>query len=461
MLKIPRKALLWLFIPPFLLMLFFVCPQYLSYELKECYFHLCCQLVFIYVLWTLILGKIKVDILEPIVLVSFVHVLLFEITPIVCLITERIYFFGTYVWGGCIKGTYISTLGYCVLLMFYFSKSPNLTTYDDAKEINVEKNEMCLYINYIIWMIAFICNVIVILGSGLNIRYILTGGRVLMESEATSKSSFGFLVIVAYAMIPSFIYILEMGKNKMAKLSLFYLMFMSFYVRGFRFIMIAVLMAPIIYNYLKKNKRPKLYMIAIILIAFSIFSGYMQFARAAIRAGSGGEIDLSVVFNIKNISDMLIDNFEIVKTYYGIVEHFPKDFFYLLGSEMIVYTVVLFVPRFIWPSKPQPPIYTVISGAINEAGRVAGTAYPYIGEYYFEFGVIGVCICMAFLGRLLRKLHVYMYTKNYHDYVLYSCVFPLLLQILIRGYTPTNFYMILAVMLPIFITRKIVSQEKD
>lgn len=459
MLKIPRKALIWFVLLPLLVMLFFICPQSLISELKECYFHLCAQLLFIYVLWTFVLGTRDVDMLEPIVLVSFIHVLLFEITPVVCLLTDRISFFGTYVWGGCIKGTYISTLGYCVLMAFYYSKSYYRTVYGDMEEIHIEKRNACLYFNYIVWIIAFICNFIVILGYGLNIRYLLTGGRDLMESEVTSKSSFGFLVIIAYAMIPSFLYILELGKNKIIKVVFFYLMFMSFYVRGFRFIMIAVLMAPIIYNYLKKNKRPKLYMIVILLIALSVFSGYMQFARAAIRAGSGGGIDLSIVFNFENITDMLIDNFEIVKTYYAIVEHFPKDVFYLLGSEMIVYTLVLFVPRFIWPGKPQPPIYTVISGAVNDASRTAGTSYPYIGEYYFEFGVIGVCVCMAILGRLLRRLQSYMYTKNCHDYVLYSCVFPLLLQILIRGYTPTNFYMILAVILPTLISRKIVSQE--
>ena len=106
----------------------------------------------------------------------------------------------------------------------------------------------------------------------------------------------------------------------------------------------------------------------------------MQFARASIRAGSGGSIPIEQIFNFDNIVEMLVENFEIFKTYYAIVEHFPKDIPFMLGKEIFLYTTVMLVPRFIWPGKPQPAIYEVISKAVNgsytmEVNNIATAQY--------------------------------------------------------------------------------------
>lgn len=450
----------WIMALVIILYCFLRVPNALTSELKECYYHLCLQLVIYFFLWICLTLKCDIDILEPIVLFTVIHILLFEITPLVCLHIERISFFGTYVWGGCVKGTYISTLGYLVLTFSYFGGSKREKKCVERIEIeSIQNVKDCLMFNYIIWLIAFTCNMIVILGYGLNFRYVLTGGRTIIDVEEGTKSNFGFLVIIAYAMIPSFLYIFEYGRSKIAKFVLFYLMFMSFYVRGFRFIMIAVIMAPLVLCALKKNKRPGLFLIVLIFVGLTIFSGYMQFARMAIRSGIGGRISLNTVFNFENIATMLIDNFEIVKTYYAIVEHIPRDIFYLLGAEMIFYTLILFVPRFIWSGKPQPPIYQIISHTVNSSSREAGTSYPYLGEYYFEFGVIGVCVLMFVMGKVMKKLQTIMWERNFHALALYSCIYPLILQVLIRGYTPTNFYMILAVIMPIVLSKRISKQS--
>ena len=449
------KGFIWVELFLIILSIFLMCPIDLNEELKKCYYQLCVQLIIFYILWSIILSKVNIDIFEPIILVTLIHLLLFEITPIICLWTNRIDFFGIYIWQECIKATYISTIGYVFLLFSYFCKNNRNREKKRTYFYDINNKKKYLYLNYCIWIIAFICNVIVIQGYGLSLKYLLTGGQAIMKNAVISKSSYGFLVIIAYAMIPSFLYIFELSTSRVIKIAIFYLMFMSFYVRGFRFIMIAVLIAPLVYSYLKKNKRPSINLILFILIGLSIFSSYMQFARAFIRSGVGGDIDINKIFNIENILEVLIENFEIFKTYYAIVEHFPKNIPYTLGIEIFLYTLVLLVPRFIWSGKPQPEIYKVISNAVNSASRDAGTSFPYIGEYYFEFGAIGVCIFMIILGKLFSKLKGYMYKKDIHSCILYSCIYPLILQLLIRGYTPTNFYMILAVVAPIFITKKI------
>lgn len=460
MIKKISKMLIWIGVFFLILLLALYGPTDLNPTLKTCYNHLCVNMFLIYFLWIVILLRKKIDILEPIVLVTVIHILLFEIVPIVCLYTDRILFFGENVWGGCVKGTYVSTLGYFFLVLAYLMKLKRKKSVLLEVEDSIRNKKNSLVCAYVMWIIAFICNVIVILGYGLNLRYLITGGQAILEEEASSKSAYGFLVIIAYAMIPAFLYIYELGKSKIIKCILFYLMFMSFYVRGFRFIMIATIMAPFIYRYLKKNKRPNWILIVAVLVGLSVFSGYIQMARDSIRTGAGGSMDLVHVFNVDNVSEMLIGNFEIFKTYYAIVEYFSEGFKFTLGAEIILYTVILFVPRAIWSTKPQPPIYNVISQVVNERARESGTAFPYMGEYFFEFGTLGVCFFSFVLGRLLRKLKTCLTSQNTHSRILYASVYPLLLQVMIRGYTPTNFYMILAVVLPVLFMKKIVSREK-
>ena len=460
MIKKISKMLVWVGVFFLMLLLSLYGPTDLNPTLKNCYTHLCINLFLIYGLWSIILLRKKIDILEPLVLVTVIHILLFEIVPIICLYTDRILFFGKNVWAGCVKGTYISTLGYFVLVVAYLVNIKRKSTTLSKKEDVIHNKRNCLVCAYVMWTVAFICNVIVIVGYGLNLKYLITGGQAVMEQEASSKSAYGFLVVIAYAMIPAFLYVFELGKNKIIKCILFYLMFMSFYVRGFRFIMVAVLMAPFIYWYLKKNKRPNVILIVAILVALSIFSGYVQMARESIRLGAGGGMDLVHVFNVDNVSEVLIANFEIFKTYYAIVEYFSEGFRFTLGAEILLYTAILFVPRAIWSAKPQPPIYDVVRNSVNMEARTSGTSFPYMGEYYFEFGTIGVCAFSFVLGRLLKKLKSCLSARNVHSHILYASVYPLLLQVMIRGYTPTNFYMIVAVVLPVIFMKKIVSREQ-
>lgn len=89
--------------------------------------------------------------------------------------------------------------------------------------------------------------------------------------------------------------------------------------------------------------------------------------------------------------------FEIFKTYYGIMKHIPKDLSYTYGQQIFLYTLIMFIPRALWTSKPEPVTRSVITTSISAYANMAGTAYPYIGEYYHEFGVAGVIVgCFIF-----------------------------------------------------------------
>ena len=84
------KAIAWLGILGVILMLFCNCPIELDIEKKKCFFVLCIQLLIIWLVLTIVINKFGISIIEPIALFSAVHIAMFNITPILCLLTNEI-----------------------------------------------------------------------------------------------------------------------------------------------------------------------------------------------------------------------------------------------------------------------------------------------------------------------------------------------------------------------------------
>mgnify|MGYP005859463017 FL=1 len=104
--------------------LFYFHPTNLSNDLYQCYYVLVSQLIVYLFIWMILFVYTKVDIFEPIVLITSIHLLLFVITPIISLYQNDILWFNKNVWGGCIKGTLLSTLAYiCFIFGYYFGKT--------------------------------------------------------------------------------------------------------------------------------------------------------------------------------------------------------------------------------------------------------------------------------------------------------------------------------------------------
>lgn len=457
MYKKQLKIIVWMLELLFIVILISSCPVSLSLEKKNCYYVICVQLTIICIINMCTSSKYSVDIIEPIVLITLIHILIFEITPLICLMTNEIGWFEKDLWGGCIKGSWISTLGYLsVILAYYNSRNYRIIKLTNKIESKPDKiNVRCLYFNIIVWLIAFISNLYLIMTSGKSLRYILTLGFGNVTNNVSSTVSVGFLGVIAYSMISSYLYIFELSNNRLVKIILFYLMAVTFMVRGFRFILIAVILSPLIFVCLEKKKRPKIWQLMVISMILLIMIGFLGLARNSIRLGIGiSGISLQSL-NIKYIYDVVLDNFSIVKTYYGIIEHIPSELGYTFGSQMLLYTLIMLIPRAFWRGKPQPILREIISVSVSKYAASAGTAYPYIGEFYHEFGIIGVIIFSYFFGRLFNILKKYMYCSDIHSKILYASIFPLIFQILIRGYTPSNFYMILFVVLPIVISKRL------
>ena len=127
----------------------------------------------------------------------------------------------------------------------------------------------------------------------------------------------------------------------------------------------------------------------------------------------------------------------------------PEKHPYTYGATMIVYTLVLIIPRAIWPGKPIPMMKEVVEAVQGATVLKAGAAFPNLGEFYMEFGAIGCVVCMWIFGVLSRKLKIlYEDPDNTNDVILYCTLLPAYMQLIARGYTPSNVYLILFLALP-------------
>mgnify|MGYP002600366856 FL=1 len=206
--------------------------------------------------------------------------------------------------------------------------------------------------------------------------------------------------------------------------------------------------------YIKEKKRPSVILIIALLLLLSISVGFIGGIRDDMRAGNGIGNSINSIIQFEYITSVIIDNFSIYKTYYGIVQNIPSIMNYTFGKLMFMYTLIMFIPRWIWSSKPNPISQKINEIAVSKYASKAGTAYPYLGEYYHEFGVFGIMFFSYFFGKICSWLKIKMYEINIHSIILYSSICPLLLQIMIRGYTPSNFYLIIFSVLPIIILKK-------
>lgn len=434
-----------------IIFLFYIRPANLSNDLYQCYYVLVSQLIVYLFIWIILFALKKIDIFEPIVLVTFIHLLLFVVTPIISLYQNDLLWFNKNVWDGCIKGTLLSTLAYIFFIFGYYFGTTKKRKYKQKCIKNWKKIYM---ISLAIWFFCFACNIIYVLSTGINITYVLTlGNSGSMTIEETSNSMLGFIGMISYGMISSYLYIFYYSKSKLLKSILFYLMFSTYLIRGFRFIIVAIIVAPLFFIYIKENKRPSVVLIIALLLFLSISVGFIGGVRDDMRAGNGIGNSINSIIQVKYITSVIIDNFSIYKTYYGIVQNIPSLMNYTYGKLMFMYTLIMFIPRVIWPSKPNPISQKINEIAVSKYASKAGTAYPYLGEYYHEFGVFGIMFFSYLFGKICNWIKTKMYEINIHSIILYSSICPLLLQIMIRGYTPSNFYLIIFSVLPIIILK--------
>ena len=204
----------------------------------------------------------------------------------------------------------------------------------------------------------------------------------------------------------------------------------------------------------KKRSHPSRKMFAIAVIGALLFISIMGFMRHGLRTGS--VTDWSS-FSIDDILYALETNFNIYKPFYGLVTHYPSQYAYTLGGSMIYDTITHFIPRAIWPGKPLA-IYSTMAIAMKNSTNAftldhAAMAWPNLGEYYMEFGIIGSVLIMFWFGRALKKSIRLYESTAIDDIILYAVFYGFTMQIITRGYTPTIVGLLIFLYLPAIVIR--------
>ena len=438
-------------------------PYDLIGRLSNCWFHisictLICINVFIYNV-----SKEK-DIFSPFVMTSALFFAIFFYAPLMCITTNDLYAVGNVdVYDGCIKATYIFlvsylsfTFGYTLKRDFVFDKFINNNKYCIDSYKNNQKSFEKVKIASLMWIFCYFVTLIYDLSRGISIFYILSYGTLGQVEYASSlDSSLAILGNFSYSLIILWLYIWHYTDNKILIILIGYMTGAIYFTRGFRFIMMIMILSPIIYKYLLNDKRPKLINTVLSAYLLIVLAGMLEASRGAIRNGQGGIVS---GFSATELFDRVFaSDFTIFKQFYAMVIHIPKDYGYTFGQEMFLYTLIMIIPRGLWSGKPDFPYKTVLRISLNRQAVWAGQAWPIIGAFYFEFGVIGCILFMFILGYVFARIYKKLLKDNDNDIykIGYSVFLPSIMQIICRGCIPQQTYMLLFTFLPIIIIEKL------
>ena len=420
------------------------------------------------------IGKNGFDMFEPIYFITIIYAVLYFVTPIYDILTGEYLWFGYDLFKYGVKSTWIALTGYIVFYIFYIYKFKSKTDYNTT-QINItkiesnnfaaKKTDLIIIVTLIIYAVSFAANVWYMLKSGYtSITYILTMGLIGGEATAAEKvDNIGFVSMLSFCLPTSTLLYWEYGRSKLLKTVLFVPMLMLQVTRGFRFFVVQIAVTFFAYYYIKKKKRPKVINIIIALIVLIIPVLLMTMFRDTVRAGEGAAVSSVSGDSIKEAFDQAFwDNLRIYKNFYGMVNAIPKKFSFVYGRQMIVGTIVMAIPRIIWPGKISTGAGVGLVQIIGRNLIGTGQAYPNIGEYYFALGIVGVIVFMALYGWWAKKLKTkYMsVSAGGINNILFSVLLGANLQLIIRGYTPSNFWYLVFSILPILIIKMIVKEGK-
>ena len=401
--------------------------------------------------------RFKIDILEPITMITGLYFFMFHFAPIYNLINGSSDVWGYDVLDGGVIGNIIFTISYLCFVFAYYSKNKKTLKKDNT--IKCISNKQKLKNAVVIYVVCYGIFMINCISSGMSLSFFFSLGRISNNQEFNVFSAGGAFAVLnnlVYALLPSCLYIMALTKKKWIKILIFFLTFIPIYLRGFRYLMIAMVLMPITYYYLSHNKRPKIknVLIALLIALFGIT--YVEITRVGISMGGGiREVDWSE-FNFSRLWQSAQGNFDLYKSFYGAIIAFPKKVSYFWGEEMILATIYTMIPRVLWSSKPTTPFVRTLSDSVGYQASISGWAAPNIYEYYIDFGILGCFVCMAIFGLYWKKMKRLYTNENAtkDDIIKYSCFYPLAFQLVIRGYTPMNFYTLLFMWLAIkFITK--------
>lgn len=390
-----------------------------------------------------------ISLFEPYTMVTLVYVLVYHIAPVFQFSAGNTARYGVDAMPQTVEAVTLVIAGH-----FFFTISYGFVGRNKAEGVlpsmyrePMDKRRLAI-IAYIVFAVCYALAVYYQVGRGFSLSYIMSGGLAGEQSGTVSESSLMFLSYFMYACVGAWAVAFAYGQNRAAKITTFVMLLAIVFFSGTRAAILVPILVPIVIHYIQKGKAPSLASLGIAAGLLVLLFAVMQVARGGVAAGTGFDIGGSRLDDLFGPFYAEIDDFKVFYSILGVV---PERHGFLCGSQMILYSLVLLVPRAIWPGKPMPQVYDIVNATYGNLAVLNGVAYPNLGEYYVEFGVIGIIVCMFVLGLLCRYARN-LYVKRQGlslSLVLYSLIYGALFQIIIRGYMPQNFTMMLFLLTPV------------
>lgn len=416
-----------------------------------------------------------IDIFSPITLFTMLYVVMFFVTPIYDLLIREYTWFNVNLFDQSIRCSLYAMVGYfCFFISYKYRfiiyKREKLWVKKNTESkktylVNDDSNHNRIILFTVVgYFICLFANIYYLVNAGGNsILYILTLGM-LGSSGKDTVADIGAISMLSYA-LPSFTLLyVEYGKRRLFKILAFILMFELQVARGFRFFILQIVFMFGSYYFIKENKKPRFSQILIIFLVTGIPLILMTVFRVSIRTGGGMDLATlnSEVF-MDALDAVFWENLRIYNNYYAIVKVVPSLTPYLYGAQTIRYTAIMMIPRAIWPSKPGNPGTVAQELALGRSAVLGGSAYPALGEYYYDIGLLGIIMWMFIFGFFLKKVenrYRYKSTKKV-DLMVFCTVLGNVLQFTIRGYMPSNFWMLIFCIVPYWFVGKFTIGDKE
>lgn len=413
------------------------------------FFFICCAIY-------RIASPVGNDIFSPFYLVTLLYVIVFVLGPLYYILRGMNTVEGLSVFDYLPEATLAFTVGY----FFYFcgtflgDKSLLSLKMNNKIERSYELDELSYYapgiVRYawLVYIFGMICGFLYYRSTGRSIAMMLSFGQLGTGTETTKIiGGVGFLVYFFDLPIASLMLLIKYGKKRLLIWIAVIVYVIVTITAGFRYLPMCFGLAFITERYLCKEKRPSIFQTIVAIIVAFCFVGIIGIFRSAMKVG--GTIELSDV-NFEAVLNSFRFNSDIFYPFYCLVHSMNDGTVVCHMGKGILYIAIMMIPRAIWTSKPTSFGMTAFEAMWGSS--MGGAAYPNVGEFYYEFGFIGMIICMFIFGLWIqRRFKMTLYSNpNSIDIISYAILYGYMLQFVNRGYIAGWFYDLLFFLLPIW-----------
>ena len=389
---------------------------------------------------------------NPLTVISCIYGMLFGVCPIYDILTTNYLWYGYNLFENGLFATLVATIGYLIFVAVYACS---------AKEVSVSRlfdeglreSSYTMPIIVAVYVLSFAANAYYMTANGgVDLLFTLSLGFLGNGGGEKSEAALGFISMFSYCLPAATLMIIEYGNSRILKAIAVYFMIALQVSRGFRFIIFEIAIMFLCYYYLKNRKMPNPCLLGSALFLLLGMVLFMTMFRNDIRGGATADLSCVDFSSLqKSFDEMFWDNLRIYKNFYGMVAAIPAKVPFAYLQQMVIATVVMVVPRAIWPGKPEHfgvGLDKIIGANFFDTGQ----AYPNLGEYWYSFGLVAVIFFMAIYGWWMKRSMIrFGKAGDNISKMALAVLISVNLQLIIRGYTPSNFWFVVFSIAPLYL----------